>query len=171
MSGAHEDLFGYVRPVEVEEGVKGLAREDDPETSHEAADQVDASKLMKEIYGFMVPFGEVGCIGDQLFDLMPHHDKWTIAPRIIQMVQRGMIERTGEKRKGHHNGRNQLVHRVLKPPFIRQVIKRKETDNEKLLDQIRTEVKMLRNVTSRLTMAEDRVRMNYIVQRLEELVQ
>jgi len=103
--------------IEFEEAVTGLARRDDPDTSHEAAALVDASKLMKEIYFAMLPFGERGCISDDVSDALPHLENQTFTPRFIQMIQRGYIEKTGEKRLGHHNNRKQEVRRVLPPPF------------------------------------------------------
>ena len=98
--------------------MRGLARHEDPDTSHDAAAQVDASTLMQEIYQVMANYGSAGCISDDVGDALPHHDVQTYTPRFIQMVQRGMIEVTGEKRKGHHNGRMQMVRRVLPKPWI-----------------------------------------------------
>lgn len=101
----------------IEDNVAGMAGIHDPETSKLAADLVDASKLMRIIYHEMTKFGDNGCIGDELFDALPDMDKWTIAPRFIQMINRGYIEKTGEKRRGHHNNRPQEVRRILHPPF------------------------------------------------------
>ena len=103
--------------IEFEEAVTGLARRDDPETSHEAAALVDASGLMREIYFAMLQFGENGCISDDVSDALPHLENQTFTPRFIQMIQRGYIEKTGEKRRGSHNGRMQDVRRVCFPPF------------------------------------------------------
>ena len=103
--------------IEFEGAVTGLARADDPDTSKEAAALVDASKLMKEVYYAMVPFGEYGCIGDDLKDALPHLEFQVISPRFVQMIKRGYIEKTGEKRIGHHSNRRQEVRRVLHPPF------------------------------------------------------
>ena len=98
---------------------RGLARNTDPDTSHEAADQVDASGLMQEIYAAMSTFGDAGCTADDIEDYLSHLQNWTISPRYKQMVERGMIEVTGEKRVGKSN-RMLMVRRVLKPPFKAQ---------------------------------------------------
>ena len=103
--------------IEFEGAVTGLARRDDPDTSHEAAALVDASKLMREVYFAMLPFGERGCIGDDLKDALPHLEYQVISPRYVQMIKRGYIEKTGEKRRGTHNNRKQDVRRIKHPPF------------------------------------------------------
>lgn len=96
----------------------GLVRHSDPDTSRMAAELVDAPKLMREIWLAMTQFGEKGCIGDEVQDALPHLDNQTISPRYIQMIKKGMIELTGEKRRGTHNGRMQLVRRICLPPFV-----------------------------------------------------
>ena len=97
----------------------GLARQTDPDTSHDAAQSVDATKLMDKIYWMMVAYGENGCIADDVVRDMPEvASGWnTITPRFRQMVDRGMIECTGEKRKGD-SSRMQLVRRALPQPFV-----------------------------------------------------
>jgi hypothetical protein len=105
-----------------EENVKGLARNDDPDTSHEAAESVDASKLMGLIYEVIDLFGEEGCTSDEVMEefdaMLPARGVQTISPRFKQMVDRGMIEVLDEKRKGSRCGRMQQVRRTLPPPFI-----------------------------------------------------
>jgi hypothetical protein len=97
----------------------GLARNTDPETSHLAAQLVDVPGLMREIYEVMLPFGEKGCIGDDVIELLPERTAQTLSPRYTQMVAKGMIEVTGEKRKGKICNRLQMVRRVLPPPFVK----------------------------------------------------
>ena len=63
-----------------------------------------------------------------------------------------------------------MVRRVLPEPHVPRALTPRETENEKLLDQIRTEVRTLRSVTGRIIQAEDRVRVKYILRRLENLV-
>jgi hypothetical protein len=98
--------------------IRGQARRDDPETSHEAAESVDASQLMTRIYNVMLRYGNRGCIADEVERSMPEvtAGKQSITPRFRQMLDRGMIECTGEKRKGY-SGRMQLVRRCLPEPF------------------------------------------------------
>ena len=100
------------------ERIEGLARNSDPETSQDAAASVEASKLVEKIYEAMNRYGEAGCISDDIGRDLPGVGVQTYTPRFKQMIERGMIEATGEKRKGDC-GRYQLVRRCLPKPFQR----------------------------------------------------
>ena len=95
----------------------GGARNSDPGTSHEAAVLVDAAGLRQIVYQVMATFGEDGCIGDEVEDALPDIPINSISPRYAEMEDLGMIIKTGEKRKGGHYNRSQVVRRVLPPPF------------------------------------------------------
>lgn len=163
---------GFLKPgtPAPEEDLHGLARNEDPETSHEAAALVDASKLIREIWEAMATFGDAGCIGDDIEKLLPHHTGQTLSPRYIQMVERGMIEVLEEKRKSPSSGRNQMVRRVLPEPHIPVEFARTKTENEKTIVAVRSELKNLSSVISRMVVAEDRVRVRWVLRRLEGLV-
>lgn len=94
----------------------GLARRDDPETSHDAAESIDATNLIEKMYRVMERYGDRGCTSDDVGRHLPGIGVQTYSPRFRQMLDRGMIECTGEKRKGD-SGRMQLVRRCLPPPF------------------------------------------------------
>ena len=98
--------------------IPGLARHTDPETSHEAAEEMDASNLIESIYRVMAEYGDEGCISDDVDDDLPGVLHQSLTPRFRQMLDRGMIEYTGEKRRSLKSNRLQLVRRVLSPPFI-----------------------------------------------------
>jgi len=83
------------------------------------------------------------------------------------MINRGMIECTGEKRKGHLNGRMQLVRRVLPPPFIDVVDVKTES---LLLVQVRNLRRMADRMKSQGVWVDDGVRLSAIVSRLEVLI-
>lgn len=94
-----------------------LARNTDPDTSHEAAEAVDARGLCEIIYKVIAGYPD-GCISDDVEAALPHILSHSLTPRYRQMVDAGMIEITGEKRKGD-SGHYQQVRRVLPPPSSR----------------------------------------------------
>jgi hypothetical protein len=102
-----------------EEKLSGLARNNDPDTSHEAAEKLDASRLCGTIYGIVAKYGERGCIGEEVIQALPHIRPQSVSPRFAQMIDMGMLERTGERRVAS-SGYFQIVRRVKLPPFIDQ---------------------------------------------------
>ena len=96
----------------------GLAREFDPDTSHAAAESVDAAKLCDVVYAVIARYGDEGCISDDVDVALPHIAHQSLTPRYRQMIDAGMLELTGEKRQGRLK-HLQLVRRVLPPPFKR----------------------------------------------------
>ena len=94
---------------------QALARDTDPDTSHAAAEAVDAQGLCEIIYKLMAGYKD-GCISNDVEAALPHILSHSLTPRYRQMVDAGMIEVTGEKRKGD-SGHYQQVRRVLPPPF------------------------------------------------------
>jgi hypothetical protein len=67
----------------------------------------------------MAQWGSNGCIADDVGESLPDILSNSLTPRYKQMVEAGMIEVTGERRKGN-SGRYQQVRRTLPPPFIPQ---------------------------------------------------
>jgi hypothetical protein len=96
----------------------GLARNIDPDTSHAAARSVDSGAIIRLVYRAMMLHGSGGCIADDVGYALPNIGIQTYTPRFAQMVDRGMIETTGKRRKSLITGRYQNVRRVLPPPFI-----------------------------------------------------
>ena len=122
--------------------IHGLARRDDPETSHEAAESVDATKLIDRIYQAMLRYGDHGCIAEDierdLADVISH----SITPRFRQMLDRGMIEYTGEKRMATSK-RMQLVRRCLHEPFQPSLAM---TNRQSAADKFRQRVREVENL-------------------------
>ena len=155
----------------IEPGLKGYSRHDSPETSVEAGELHDASKLMNEIYEVMAKYGDAGCIGDEVVRDMPHRSIQAISPRFKQMREHGMIELTGETRTGLHYNRQQQVRRVLKPPFIKLTAQEKaRLYEDPRITRARRQVELLRETTT-LMCSADRVRINFHLNTLESILQ
>lgn len=106
------------------ENIAALARNTDPDTSHAAAKSTNAGKLMGEIYAVMKWYGLDGCIADDVQASLPDVLSHSLTPRYRQMIERGMIELTGETRRGN-SGRQQQLRRVLPRPWVRVVNERR----------------------------------------------
>lgn len=103
----------------MDEYVPGLARTTDPATSHEAA-ETNVQGVLDAVYQVIKSFGATGCISDDVESYMLRFTKMridTVSPRYAQLLERGMISRTGETRPGI-SGRNQLVMVANEPPFL-----------------------------------------------------
>ena len=160
------------KPIQAPQGHVGAARREDPETSKEAAEKVDASKLMGRIYDVMKPFGRQGCISDQVDDLLPDVVPQSITPRYRTMVELGMLEVTGEKRIGHKCKRKQMVRRCI--PRDRW---HERANKVKTVQALDPRILEARDVTKQMSTAmqlmcsEDRVRIAYFVRRLQGILQ
>jgi hypothetical protein len=89
----------------------GLARDTDPETSHEAAESIDTTELEHIVYEVIKQFPN-GCIGDDVVKMLPQYGIQTISPRYAPLIRKGWIVDTGEKRKAR-SGRSQRVMKVV----------------------------------------------------------
>ena len=88
-----------------------LVRTDDPDTSYEAANSVDTSRLEGMVYEAIARFPN-GCISDQIRSLFPFYPYSSITARYRALLDKGFIEDTGERRKGA-SGKNQRVMKTL----------------------------------------------------------
>ena len=91
---------------------KFMVRTTDPITSYEAAVVVDSTKLEQLVYEAIAKHPD-GCIADDVEAALPHIRSHSITPRFAQLIRKGLIEDTGDKRKGN-SGRYQRVVRVIK---------------------------------------------------------
>ena len=91
---------------------KFMVRATDPITSVEAAEQVDSTKLESMVYEVIAKHPN-GCTSDEIMVHFPNHGVQTISPRYAPLIRKGLIEDTGEKRKGK-SGKSQRVLRVIK---------------------------------------------------------
>jgi len=73
-----------------------LARKDSPETSKEAAQAVDSTKLEQIVYEAIKGFPD-GCISDEILDALPDYRYSSITPRYRALLDKGLIEITGTK--------------------------------------------------------------------------
>jgi hypothetical protein len=83
-----------------------LVRNQDPATSHEAAQAVDTTKLEQMVYEAIKSFPD-GCISDQILDMYPNYPYSSITARYRALLDKGFIEVSGVKRGKF--GRNQRV--------------------------------------------------------------
>lgn len=91
---------------------KFMVRATDPITSIEAAEQVDSTKLESMVYEVIAKHPN-GCTSDEVMVHFPNHGVQTISPRYAPLIRKGLIEDTGEKRKGK-SGKSQRVLRIVK---------------------------------------------------------
>ena len=84
-----------------------LVRNNDPSTSHAAAEQLDVSRMEKKVLRTINMFPD-GCISDDVLDRMSHIRYSTVTARYKQLKEKGLVIVDGTKRKGR-SGRQQLV--------------------------------------------------------------
>ena len=91
---------------------KMMVRTTDPDTSMEAAEKVDSTKLEQLVYEVIAKHPD-GCTSEELMAHFPNHGVQTISPRFAPLIRKGFIEDTGERRRSS-TGRSQRVMRVIK---------------------------------------------------------
>jgi hypothetical protein len=91
---------------------KMMVRTTDPDTSMNAAEKVDSTKLEQQVYEVIAKYPD-GCIAEEVMSHFPNHGIQTISPRYAPLIRKGFIEDTGERRKSA-SGRSQRVMRVIK---------------------------------------------------------
>jgi hypothetical protein len=83
-----------------------LVRNQDPTTSHQAAQAVDTTKLESLVYEAIKSHPE-GCISDEILEMYPNYPYSSITARYRALLDKDLIEVTGVKRGKF--GRNQRV--------------------------------------------------------------
>jgi len=91
---------------------KMLVRTTDPDTSIDAAEKVDTTKLEQLVYEAIAKHSD-GCTSEELMAHFPNHGVQTISPRFAPLIRKGFIEDTGERRRSS-TGRSQRVMKVIK---------------------------------------------------------
>jgi hypothetical protein len=91
---------------------KFMVRASDPITSYEAAVLVDATKLEQLVYETIAKYPN-GCIADEVEADLNYIKANSISPRFAQLIRKGFVEDTGDKRKAA-SGRYQRVMKVVK---------------------------------------------------------
>jgi len=97
------DLFG-TEPYK-------LHRRVSPDTSVEAANSVDTSKLERMVYEAIKSFGPNGCISDQVRERFPGLPYSSVTARFSALQEKCLIACGPDKRKGRSK-RNQRVMRA-----------------------------------------------------------
>jgi len=85
-----------------------LVRRDDPATSHDAAQQMDATAMESIVADAIWAFRAEGAIADEVCDDLPHHRYNSITPRFKPLKEKGIIIVDGTRRKAK-SGRTQMV--------------------------------------------------------------
>ena len=88
-----------------------LVRNQDPVTSHQAAQAVDTTKLESMVYEAIKSHPE-GCISDEILEMYPNYPYSSITARYKSLLDKGFIEVTGVKRGKF--GRNQRIMKAVK---------------------------------------------------------
>jgi hypothetical protein len=96
------DLLDYVAK-------SALARNSDPDTSHEAADH-DMSAMEASVYEVIFSYGKMGCISDQVLSHFPDQQQ-SVCPRYKKLLNKKLVIDTGERRPGK-SGKRQRVMRA-----------------------------------------------------------
>jgi len=81
-------------------------RNQDPTTSHQAAQLVDTTKLERMVYEAIKGFPD-GCISDEVLEMYPNYPYSSITARYRALLDKDLIEVTGVKRGKF--GRNQRI--------------------------------------------------------------
>jgi hypothetical protein len=84
----------------------------DPQTSADAAASLNVTELETTVYEAIKGFGAAGCISDDVLGTLPHFRYGSITPRYRKLVEKGLIEVTGETRRAV-SGRSQRVMRAM----------------------------------------------------------
>jgi hypothetical protein len=87
-------------------------RKTDPHTSVLAAAAIDATELERIVYEAIKGFGQRGCISDDVCRVLNPLPYNTITPRYRTLLNKRLIEATGETRKAI-SGRSQRVMRCV----------------------------------------------------------
>jgi len=91
---------------------KMMVRTTDPDTSMDAAEKVDSTKLEQQVYEVIAKYPD-GCIAEEVMSHFPNHGIQTISPRYAPLIRKGFIEDTGERRRAS-TGHTQRVMKVIK---------------------------------------------------------
>lgn len=84
-----------------------LSRRDASDTSRDAAESVDTSKLERMVFETISKFPR-GCISDEVRALFPTYPYSSITARYRALIDKNFIQDTGQRRPGK-SGRNQRV--------------------------------------------------------------
>jgi hypothetical protein len=150
-------------------GIPARVGRDYPETSKQAAAKANTQARMTQVYKVIESFGDRGCISDQVLDALPDVPYQSITSQWGNMIDLGMIERTGETRTGSRNNRQQMVMVALAEPWIPKNKHKKERAEDTRIRRARYVAERMRNATA-LMCAEDRVRFKFLIGQLDRVL-
>ena len=85
-----------------------LVRRNDPSTSHDAAEQMDATAMESIVADAIWQIGAGGAIADDVCNALPQHAYNSITPRFKPLKEKGIVIVDGTRRKAT-SGRGQMV--------------------------------------------------------------
>ena len=88
---------------------RALARHDSPDTSKAAASLVSLTKLEAMVLDAIASYGPPGCISDEIRRKYPTIPYSSITARFAALMDRGLIEDTGQRRKGGSSRMQRVV--------------------------------------------------------------
>lgn len=91
-----------------------LARRDDPETSHMAANEVDSATWERRVLEVISSYGFIGCVQQDVLDEIRNRfgdniPYSTVTARFRGLEEKGLIGYTGETRQQNGRGRHSRV--------------------------------------------------------------
>jgi len=95
-----------------------LVRRNDPETSQEAAEEVNTNHMEKIVLNVIRSFGINGCISDDVRAALPDKAYSTVTARFKALSDNGYIYFTGETRKG----RSSRAQRVMVADYNKRLL-------------------------------------------------
>lgn len=85
-----------------------LVRHGSPDTSREAAERIDATRLENLVFQTVFSFGPTGCISDEVREALSEYAYSSVTARFANLIEAGWIVDTGKRRPGRY-GRKQRV--------------------------------------------------------------
>ena len=89
-----------------------MFRRYDPQTSADAAASLNVTELEAVVYEAIKSYSAAGCISDDVLALLPGYRYGSVTPRYRKLMEKGLIEVTGETRRAV-SGRSQRVMRAV----------------------------------------------------------
>ena len=86
-----------------------LVRNQDPSTSHEAAEKLDVNRMEKIVYDTIDAFGTKGCISEDVLGMLHEYGYSTVTARYKQLKEKGLVIVDHRKRRSLKSGRNQQI--------------------------------------------------------------
>jgi len=139
-----------------------LRRNNDPSTSHDAAEMVNTTKLENIVFEFIKTFGQDGCIHEQcVAEFCPQRAYSSISSRYSGLENKGFIYYQGDTRTGKSN-RQQRVMRVDRRKVNQGVWnERRQSGKPKISlkeenEQLKEKIRELESVINQRRFLEDR---------------